>query len=316
MISQTFTFKARDGVEVFVYKWLPSGGIKGIMQIAHGVSEHGGRYESFARDLVSEGYIVYANDHRGHGRTAKTLDNLIYLGDNGWNLMAEDSHLLTRIIKRENPNTPLFFFGHSMGSFIVRQCLYEYPNEIDGAILAGTGLVDKLLINAGILIAERLIDKNNSKKRSFYLNKMVFGTFNSKVPAPETFFDWISRDKSTVQNFISDPFCGIPCTNNFFYEFLNGMKEIQRTKNMVQIPKSTPLLLVSGDKDPVGHWGKDVPALVKQYKRLGIKDVRYKLYKEGRHEVVNDINRDEVIKDILRWMNFRNAVLSRKDNVR
>lgn len=303
MTSETFTFKSMDGVDIFVYKWVPDGSIKGAVQIAHGVSEHAGRYEHFATKLVREGYIVYANDHRGHGRTAKTVKNLTYLGNDGWNSMVRDAYDLTCIIKKNHPYTPLFFFGHSMGSFVLRQYLYQYPNEINGATLAGTGSVDKILLNAGILIAKRLIDKDGAKKRSYYLNRLAFGSFNIRITNRKTIFDWISRDEDVVKKFIHDPLCGIPCTNNFFYELLSGIKEIQRTNNTDSIPKSTPILLVSGDKDPVGHWGKDALSLAKQYEETGIKDIQCKLYKDCRHELINEINRDEVIEDIIRWIN-------------
>jgi alpha-beta hydrolase superfamily lysophospholipase len=304
MIYEPFTFTAQDGLEIFVHKWLPEGKIIGTVQIAHGVGEHSGRYDYFAKKLVEQGYAVFGNDHRGHGRTAKTLENLVYLGDNGWNSMIRDTYLLTCIIKEHFPDVPAFFFGHSMGSFILRQYLYEYPNRLNGAILAGTGFCEKILLNAGLLIAKRFIEKNGAKKRSYYLNKMVFENFNDKISNPASMFDWISRDTNIVKQFLSDPSCGIPCTNNFFYELLKGLKELQRTKNVSKTPKNTSILLVSGDKDPVGHWGKDVLALAKHYKKLGIKDVKCRLFKDGRHEVINEINRDEVINYVITWMNI------------
>lgn len=281
IISHTFTFRSRDKIDVFVYKWVPDRSIRGIVQIAHGVGEHAGRYESFAHELLKSGYMVYANDHRGHGKTANILERLAYIGDNGWNLMVDDSCCLTRIIREENPHTPVFFFGHSMGSFLLRQYLYEHPNMVDGAILAGTGIYEKLLINAGILIAKRLIDKRGDRKKSYYINKMVYMNFNNKINSPKTNFDWLSRDDKKVEDFINDPFCGTPCTNNFFYEFLWGIKEVHRVKNVERIPKNTPILLISGDKDPVGHWGPDIPALARQYREIGIKNVMYRLYKDA-----------------------------------
>lgn len=308
MISQTFTFKAKDNIDIFVYNWIPKGSIKGIVQIAHGVGEHAGRYEGFAKDLSKSGYMVYANDHRGHGKTANTPVQLTYLGDNGWNLMIEDSWRLTEIIRKENPHIPVFFFGHSMGSFLLRQYLYEYPNRIDGAIVAGTGIYEKLLINAGILIAKRLINRGGEKKRSYYINRMIFKNFNTKIDRPKTNFDWLSRDDKAVQEFIDDPFCGVPCTNNFFYEFLCGLREVHRTENVERIPKNTSLFIISGDKDPIGHWGSDIPSLARQYSKIGIKDVEYKLYKDARHELINELNREEVIGDITTWMNSRNSL--------
>ncbi|GAE87114.1 alpha/beta hydrolase [Acetivibrio straminisolvens] len=309
MIAQTFTFKARDNIDIFVYKWVPKSTIRGIVQIAHGIGEHAGRYENFAKDLLKSGYAVYANDHRGHGKTAKALNQPASFGDNCWNLMVEDSWHLTEIIRKENPHIPVFFFGHSMGSFLLRQYLYEYPNRIDGAILAGTGVYEKFLVEAGILIIKRLINKGVDRKKSYYINKMIFKGFNSRIDSPKTNFDWLCRDEKTVRNFINDPLCSIPRSNNFFYEFLCGIREVHRKENIEKIPKNTPIFIISGDKDPVGHWGSDIPALARQYEKMGIKDVTYKLYEDARHELVNELNRNEVIQDIITWMNNRNPLL-------
>lgn len=309
MVNETFTFKTRDNTDIFVYKWSPESNIKGAVQIAHGVSEHAGRYDYFAQKLTEEGYVVYANDHRGHGKTAKSYENLIYLGENGWNRMVADAYHLTRIIKKKHPDLPVFFYGHSMGSFLLRQYLYEYPNRINGAIIAGSGYYEPFLLNAGIILASRLIEKYGSKRRSFYINKMVYENFNDKVPNPETLFDWISRDKKAVKKYLDDPDCGIPCTNNLFYELLSGLKELQKQKNNVKIPKSTPILLISGDKDPVGHWGKDIYILQQIYKKSGIKDLKALLFKEARHELINELNRDQIISHIIAWINSRNPYM-------
>ncbi|NLD48410.1 MAG: alpha/beta hydrolase [Clostridiaceae bacterium] len=311
MINETFTFKSKDNIDIFVYKWLPETHIKGVVQIAHGVCEHAGRYDYFAQKLTEQGYVVFANDHRGHGKTAKTYENLIYLGENGWNRMVADTYHLTRIIKKLHPGMPVFFFGHSMGSFVLRQYLYEYPNRINGAILSGSGHYDPLILNAGILIASRLIERDGSKRRSFYLNKMVFENFNEKVSDPETLFDWLSRDKNAIKKYLADPKCGIPCTNNLFYELLSGLKELQKAKNIVKIPKNTPILLISGDKDPVGHWGKDISILLQLYKKNGIKDVKALLFKEARHELINEQNRDQIILRIITWINSHNFSASK-----
>jgi len=194
-----------------------------------------------------------------------------------------------------------------MGSFLLRQYLYKYPNSIDGAILTGTGIYEKLLVDAGILIIKRLISKGADKKKSYYIiNKILFRGFNSKIDNPKTNFDWLSRDVKVVLDFINDPFCTIPRSVDFFLEFLYGIKEVHKKENIEKIPKNTPIFIISGDKDPVGHWGSDIPTLARLYGKTGIKDVTYKLYKDARHELVNELNRDEVINDIIMWMNKRN----------
>jgi|LSQX01.2.fsa_nt_gb alpha-beta hydrolase superfamily lysophospholipase len=305
MKHETLTFIAHDGIEIFVNKWSPEHKAKGIVQIAHGVCEHSGRYEHFATNLTQKGYVVYANDHRGHGNTAGISENMIYLGENGWNSMVRDTYDLTCIIKNTHPRLPLFFFAHSMGSFVLRQYLYEYPNKLKGVILSGTGSYDRVLLNTGVLIAKRLVEKNGAR-RSYYLNKMVFASFNNKINNPKTLFDWLTRDEDIIKKYMADPKCGAHCTNNFFYELLKGLRELQKTKNLVKIPKNIPILLVSGDNDPVGHWGSDIPFLVKQYKHFGVKDVKAYIFKGARHEIINEINREQVMEYIIKWINSHN----------
>ncbi|HOM02255.1 MAG TPA: alpha/beta hydrolase [Acetivibrio sp.] len=309
MIAQTFTFETKDKTDIFVYKWIPKDNIRGIVQIAHGVGEHGKRYKNFAKELVKSGYAVYANDHRGHGKTAKTPSQSDYFGNNCWNLMVEDCRQLTEIIRKENPHAAVFFFGHSMGSFLLRQYLYEYPRVIDGAILAGTGIYEKLLVDAGILIIKRFINKGIDEKKSYHIiNKILFKGFNSKIDNPKTNFDWLSRDDKTVQDFINDPLCGIPRSIHFFYDFLCGIREVHKKENVERIPKSIPIFIISGDKDPVGHWGSDIPALAHKFGKAGIRDVTYRLYKDARHELFNELNRAEVINDIIAWLNSKNPL--------
>ncbi|OPZ90213.1 MAG: Phospholipase YtpA [Firmicutes bacterium ADurb.Bin419] len=305
MITNTFTFKSYDGEDIFVYKCSPEDlNSKGVVQIIHGLSEHAGRYLEFAKALTSAGYIVYAHDQRGHGRTSKDQDRLVHIDDGGWKLMMNDCNLLTETIKRDHPYIPVFIFGHSMGSFILRNILQDTAPKVDGVILSGTGLYEKILVNAGILIAKTLVKRKGGKKRSYYINRVTFLAFNSYVPEPKTFFDWLSRDEKVIESVLNDPLYRIHCSNNLFLEMFNGLRAIQNQKCISKIPKDLPILLISGDKDPVGHWGRDIPELSKQYKSFGIKKVQHKLYPGARHELINETNKDEVIHDIINWLDI------------
>lgn len=305
MIRKDFVFKSEDGTDVFVYNWLPDDGVKtkGIVQISHGMAETAKRYERFAELLTENGYIVYANDHRGHGKTAKTIEDLGYLADeDGFNWLVKDLHKLTNIIKKENDSMPLFLFGHSMGSFAGQKYIMLNGNELDGLILSGSNGKQGIILNVGTIVAKREVKKNGRKAKSTKLDKLSFGGFNKEFKPNRTDFDWLSRDNDEVDKYMDDPFCGTVFTAGYFYDFLTGLKEIEDEDNLKMIPKDLPIYIFSGDKDPVGKFGKGVINLVNRYKKYGVKDISYKLYKDGRHEMLNEINRDEVMDDIINWL--------------
>lgn len=305
MIRKDFVFKSEDGTDVFVYNWLPDDGVKtkGIVQISHGMAETAKRYERFAELLTENGYIVYANDHRGHGKTAKTIEDLGYLADeDGFNWLVKDLHKLTNIIKKENDSMPLFLFGHSMGSFAGQKYIMLNGNELDGLILSGSNGKQGIILNVGTIVAKREVKKNGRKAKSTKLDKLSFGGFNKEFKPNRTDFDWLSRDNDEVDKYMDDPFCGTVFTAGYFYDFLTGLKEIEDEDNLRMIPKDLPIYIFSGDKDPVGKFGKGVINLVNRYKKYGVKDISYKLYKDGRHEMLNEINRDEVMDDIINWL--------------
>lgn len=306
MVEKTFTFKASDGEEIFAYNWQPedeNNNVKGIVQIAHGMAEAAHRYKRFAEKLVKEGYIVYANDHRGHGKTAPSLDEIGYIGPDGYNRMVQDMKEFTDLIRdRENKDLPLFLFGHSMGSFLAQRYISHYGDNIQGVILSGTSGDQGFVLNIGISIAKREVAKKGPKARSPRLNNLSFGSYNKKFEPSRTEFDWLTRNEKEVDKYIKDPYCGGIFTTSFYYDFFKGLKENFEKSNLENIPKNLPIYIFAGDKDPVGNMGKGVLKLVKCYQRLGIKDLEYKLYKDGRHEMLNEINRDEVMEDVINWL--------------
>lgn len=306
MVEKTFTFKASDGEEIFAYNWRPedeNNNVKGIVQIAHGMAEAAHRYKRFAEKLVKEGYIVYANDHRGHGKTAPSLDEIGYIGPDGYNRMVQDMKEFTDLIRdRENKDLPLFLFGHSMGSFLAQRYISHYGDNIQGVILSGTSGDQGFVLNIGISIAKREVAKKGPKARSPRLNNLSFGSYNKKFEPSRTEFDWLTRNEKEVDKYIKDPYCGGIFTTSFYYDFFKGLKENFEKSNLENIPKNLPIYIFAGDKDPVGNMGKGVLKLVKCYQRLGIKDLEYKLYKDGRHEMLNEINRDEVMEDVINWL--------------
>ena len=307
MKCKEFYFKGKEELDIHVYKW-SSKSIepKAVVQIAHGMSETAKRYEEIANILTKNGYIVYINDHRGHGLTAKTIDNVGYLAEkDGFKCLVDDMNTLTQIIKKENPNLPIYLFGHSMGSFASQRYIMEYGKNIDGLILSGSNGKHGEILKAGEFLASRECKKYGRRYRSKLLDSLIFGGNNRKFKPAKTNFDWLSRDEKEVQKYIDDPFCGVLFTCGFFYDFIKGLQEIEKPINLNKIPLDLPIYIMSGDRDPVGKNGKGVLRLRDRYINLGVKNVLCKLYEGGRHEMLNEINKEEVMNDIILWLNAR-----------
>ncbi len=305
MRNETFTFSSDEGTGIFVYKWFPdtSEGLKGVVQIAHGMAETAARYERFAKVLVEAGFGVYANDHRGHGKSAISVDKQgILAKSDGFNWMVKDVHKLTEIIKKENPGMPVFLFGHSMGSFVSQRYLELYGNELKGAVLSGSNGRQGVFLKVARFIAKLECNKSGRDVPSMKLNQMSFGNFNDSFKPARTEFDWLSRDHAEVDKYIADPYCGAIFPAGFFYDFLGGLIELEKPANVAQVPKDLPLYLFAGARDPVGKAGAGVKKLYETYRSHGIKSIQIKLYEDGRHEMLNELNRDEVMRDTVKWL--------------
>ncbi|OLS15159.1 MAG: lysophospholipase [Promethearchaeota archaeon CR_4] len=304
MKSSTFSFKDHDGIDIFVYKWAPDGEVKAVLQIAHGMVEHGARYARPAEKFTQAGYVVYLNDHRGHNKTAKDLDKKGQLGPGGWESMVKDLKQLTDIIKKENPGLPVFLLGHSMGSFLAQEYIQQYGKELKGAILSGTnGFMSKLILALGKMMAKSDVKKLGPNALGVKMDNNFFGKYNKFFEPAKTKFDWLSRDEVEVKKYVDDPWCGFVCPTSFYVEFLTGLSTIWKKTNEARIPKDLPIYMYSGMLDPVGSNTKGVTKLFNRYKKLGIKDVTKKFYEGARHEMFNEINRDEVYKDVVQWLN-------------
>jgi alpha-beta hydrolase superfamily lysophospholipase len=291
MKNDTFTFKAADGTQIFTYRWMPddASAIVGAVQIAHGMVEHAARYE---------------RDHRGHGKTAGSLDRVGYFADEmGWEKVVVDMHTLTGIIKKECPKKPFFLFGHSMGSFLSRYYSMHYADELSGLLLSGTAGDPGIMGKIGLFIAKMDAKIHGKKAKSNIMNKLSFGAFNDAFKPNRTNYDWLSRDNAEVDKYVNDPWCGAVCTAGFFCDLLGGVVYINKKENIAKIPKSLPIYIYSGAKDPVGGNTKGVSQVYNTLKDAGIGDVTLKFYEDARHETLNEINREEVFRDVIAWMN-------------
>ena len=299
-----FTFPSGNGkTDIYVRRFLPECKPKGIVQIAHGIAEHSARYDGFATFLADNGFVVYTNDHLGHGRSITEESDLGFFADNGgWEIAVDDMRTLHDIASEEFPGIPHFLFGHSMGSFLARTYIIYFRSGLDGVILSGTGQQPKALVMGGKLLSSIEIRKNGGKYKSEMLNNIAFGKYNDGFETPRTISDWISRDEAEVDKYIEDPLCGYIPSAGLFHDMMCGIDFITKARNVQRMNKSLPVYFMSGDADPVGENGKGVLRAYKSFLSAGMKDVAVKLYHGGRHEMLNELNRDEVYKDILNWI--------------
>lgn len=304
MRTNTFHFIDEEQVRIHVYHWMPEDTVevRGVVQIAHGMTETAIRYERFAEELTAAGYIVYANDHRGHGNTAATEQDLGYIGEDGFTWMVRNMVQLTKMIREQNGDTPLFLFAHSMGSFLAQQYITEYASLIDGVILCGSNGPRGPELLAGVGVSKLIASMKGSRHRSAFIDKMAFGSFNRKFKPARTQVDWLSRDMKEVDKYVADPYCGFLSTVGFYRDFFKLLRNIHRPEVMNRIPKQLPVLLIAGDDDPVGNYGKGVRKLADLYGQLGLEQVECKLYAGARHELLNETNRDEITTDCLTWL--------------
>ncbi|KYH45229.1 alpha/beta hydrolase [Branchiibius sp. NY16-3462-2] len=302
MRSDTLTLTATDGTQIHTYRWLPDGEPTAIVQIAHGMAEHAGRYERFAQALTDHGYAVYAEDHRGHGVTSETT-GVGYLADgDGFDTVAEDFVTVFDKASDEFPGLPRVLFGHSMGSMLSRHFATKHSDDISALIVSGTAGDPGFMGKAGKVVATAESKIRGKRTPSPLMNKLVFGEYNKAFKPARTDFDWLSRDEAEVDAYIADPHCGKVFSSGFYVDLLSGLERINSEEHVSTVRPDLPILLIAGDNDPVGANGKGVEAVGAQYEKVGVTDVTVILYPGARHELLNETNRDEVTEGILSWL--------------
>ncbi|MCL6477112.1 MAG: alpha/beta hydrolase [Peptococcaceae bacterium] len=300
-----FYIKGKDGKDVFVYCWDDVDAARAVVQIFHGMAEHAGRYERLARFLNTKGIIVYANDHRGHGRTAGSPDEVGCIGKDGFNNIIEDEFIITGRVKENHPDLPVVVIGHSFGSFIAQDFITRYGGDIAGVIFSGSAMIPEADVKPGIIIASIQKAFLGERKKSNFFHKLSFSNYNKKFADEHKEFAWLSRDQEEVKKYVDDPYCGAVFSIGFYYYFFKGLAKLHKPDKVSKIPKELPVFIISGSEDPVGGYGANVEKLYKMYKDLGMKDLEIKLYPGARHEVFNEINRDEVFNDVANWISTR-----------
>ena len=308
MREESLFFDSRDGVsKVYARKWLPDEGAPiAILQITHGMAEHIERYKEFANYLTDRGIAVVGDDHLGHGKTAAKNGLKGYFCKNDpATVVVRDEHRLKKTIQQEYPGVPYFIMGHSMGSFIVRNYLCEYGSGVNGAIVMGTGMQPKALLYVSKFMAAINGLFKGERSVAMFINGVAFGAYNKNIPDQKTSFDWLSRNEENVSRYMEDPDCGFVFTVNGFKTLFELIMRLHDKSRVAKIPQELPILVTSGEADPVGEYGKAVKTVFSEYETLGIKDVTLKLYPEDRHEILNEVDRQQVFSDIFEWINAR-----------
>lgn len=300
-----FYFNSSTGVNrIHARMCMPEGEPRAVVQIVHGIAEYIDRYDDFMAFLAENGFVVVGDDHIGHGKSFSREEDMGFTSDkNGWWYMTDDVETLRLIMKDKYPELPIIIFGHSMGSFLARTHLIRYPGGFDAAVISGTGNQGKLLVAGGNAVGNMVKTIRGGSHHSKLLNNLAFGTYNKIYENPRTDYDWLTSREDVVDKYIADPLCGFIPSCSLFCDMMEGVKYITDQSNLDDMKKDTPVYFMSGTMDPVGECGKGVEKAYNSFKKAGMKDVDIRLYVDGRHEMLNEVNNAEVYNDILKWIN-------------
>lgn len=310
MIREDFHFLSKDAkTKIHGVRWLPDDGVvHGVIQLVHGMQEHIGRYEEFAEFLAGKGFLVVGHDHLGHGQSVRDEAHRGYFcKSKPSDTLVSDIHQVTAITKRVYPDLPFMIFGHSMGSYLVRRYLTIYSDDVDAAILCGTGSVPDAVCRAGMILCGFIAMFRGWHYRSRLVKKGTFGKSYAKfcLDGSEPEKSWLCKDTERVKKFYSDPLCGVDFTLNGYYGLFSTVSYDNQETYIRQIRNDLPIFLISGSEDPVGDAGIGVKRVYQQYKKAGLKDVTLKLYEGDRHELINEPDRETVFADVWEWITSR-----------
>ncbi|WP_369792340.1 alpha/beta fold hydrolase [Lysinibacillus sp. BF-4] len=286
-----------DGHELFVRSYEPATTCRGHVHILHGMAEHSGRYDKFARFLQQQGYYVTLHDHRGHGQTAARNGKYGYFGaEAGFHRVVIDAHEVIEAVRKGKDLPQVQLIGHSMGSFIARRYVQRY--QVATVILIGTG-EGTLLHKAGQIVPALSAVKDEPNP---LLDKLSFGSFNRTVPKPATDYDWLCANPQAVQQYIADEQCGFIATTQFYADIMEGIVLVSTPSQIAHIPKALPILMISGSEDPVGAMTKGVFAVAEQFNKAGVENVCTYIVEGKRHEILNEVNHLATYHVMLRWL--------------
>lgn len=298
----SFTVTAQDGKSLAAYRWRsPSQNPAGLVQIVHGMAEHSLRYGAFASFLAAHGFDVVAHDQRGHGNTDP--ESLGYIAEgNAFSLHVQDVETVTKHLTETDPDLPRIVFAHSMGSFVVQRYMQRSGDRPAAIIYSGSNGPPPAALTIGVLLAkfQRIIQGDDHPSK--LIRDITFGPYNRTFKPNRTDKDWLSRDPDTVDAYINDPKSGMVMSTSFFHDFFRGLKQLHRHSPFSGPHSDIPILLISGSEDPVGMMGRGVQKLADKLRSSGVKKVDLKLYPKARHELLNEVNREQVYADLLGWI--------------
>lgn len=300
MKDSSFVLRASDGVDLHVHGFAPEGAVSAVLQIAHGMSEHGARYSRLAERFTAAGFAVYAADQRGHGKSARGALGRMG-GPDAWARAVSDQHALNRRVRELHPGLPLVLMGHSMGSFIVQELMWRHAEDADGVILSGSNGRPSPIARLGRFVTRLEAARLGGDEPSALVQRMSFGEFNRVFRPNRTDFDWLSRDEAEVDEYVADPLCGAPCSTHSWQSMLRALPALTAPTNLARIRRDLPVLIASGDRDPVGDFGAGARRLYDSYRGAGLEDVTLRLYPGARHEILNETNRERVEADLLEF---------------
>lgn len=308
-LKEEYTISSQDGKSnLHCIMWKPQGEPVAVLQIAHGMVEYLERYAQFAEFLTSKGFVVAGHDHIGHGSSVRnTADWGVMDCENPNDVMVDDMYFHYRLLNRRFSDKPYFILGHSMGSYLLRQMLSQKADRIiglDGAIIMGTGSEKDSMIDMGLAIVKFLAAFRGWRYKSPLVAKMMFTRPYRDYDITGTYTEnsWLTRDKEIVHKYYKDPKCTFMFSLGAFKGLFQACKYDNDPEHIDRIPKKLPILLASGDKDPVGCMGEAVKKVYQEFKDAGIKDVTLKLFKDDRHEILNELDRQDVYNYVYDWM--------------
>lgn len=310
-VTREFKFpSSAEGRTVFATEWAPaSPPVRAVVQAAHGVAEHIGRYAPLGEFLAGRGIVLVGADHIGHGRSAAGGQPGHFSDADGWAHAVRDQRTLRTLTGAAYPGVPYFLMGHSMGSFLIRTYLADYPDDaLAGAILSGTGQEPPARVALGRALSGILGTVRGRQRTSKLLTALSLGAYNRQFAPNRTPSDWISRDEAVVDAYLADPYCRYASSTGMFHDMMGALKRLAAPETARQVNKALPLYFFSGASDPVGENGAGVKRVAAALRAAGCRDVTVRLYPGGRHEMLNEQNRQEVMDDLLSWLS---QILSR-----
>ena len=305
MVKNEFYYLSSDNkTQIHAVEWKPEKEIIGVIQIAHGVTEHILRYEQFAKFFTQKGFVVVGNDHLGHGTSIAKNSKPMYFGPkNSWNFVVQDIETCRKMTKEKYSDIPYVLLGFSLGSFLVRTYLIDYAKEpIDASIIMGTGYIPNFKIAIAKMIANNEAKKVGDENTSPVIKSLTFETYNKLFKPNRTECDWLCSNEKAIDEYLADPLRGKNYSAGLFIELLSGMQYTSNLKNIKKMNKKIPIFLLSGDKDPVGEFGKGVIKTFDILRKAGIENVDIKLYKDLRHDILHEENRNNIYADIYNWL--------------